>query len=219
MQERTRPLKVVITDDHAVVRSGYRRLLELEDGIEVVAEFSDGDATCRWLAHHEADVLILDLSMPGRSGLATLQRLRQRVPALRVLVFTMHDSVALASQALGYGASGYITKNSPPDCLVSAIRRVASGDRPLSDDVAEATESVPTPQSMPHLRLSPSELETFLLFAQGMDVEEVAARCSLNVKTAANYQTTVRRKTGLGSALEMYRYAQQHKLLKMGPAN
>lgn len=210
-------MKVVIADDHAVVRSGYRRLLELEDGIEVVAEFPDGDATYRWLVGHDADVLILDLSMPGRSGLATLQRLQQRLPSLRVLVFTMHDSVALAAQALEYGAAGYITKNSDPDVLVAAIRKIARGDRALSEEVASAPFREVKPKSMPHLRLTPAEMTTFLLYAQGHSVEEVAARCSLTMKTAANYQTIVRRKTGLATTLDMYRYAQKHRLLKPDP--
>lgn len=213
----TKVLRVALADDHAVVRSGYRRLLELEEGIEVVAEFGDGDSTYRWLSKHEADVLVLDLSMPGRSGLATLQRLRGRLPSLRVLVFTMHDSPALASQALHYGASGYITKNSPPESLVAAIRRVARGETPLSDDVADAPATSADPSAMPHLRLTRTEFDMFLLFAEGFSVEEVAARSAVGVKTAANYQTTVRRKTGLGSALEMYRYAQRHRLLKPSP--
>ncbi len=219
MHTSSNPLKVVITDDHAVVRSGYRRLLEFEADIEVVAEFADGDATLRWLAAHEADVLILDLSMPGQGGLSTLRSLRQRLPMLHVLVFTMPDSVALASQALEYGASGYITKNSPPDSLVSAVRQVTRGIRPLSEDVAAAPNIAATPKSMPHLRLSPTEFEIFLLLAQGFDIHEVAARCSLGMRTAANYQSTIRKKTGFGSAVEMYRYAQQHQLLKMPPSH
>lgn len=219
MHTSTRELRVALTDDHAVVRSGYRRLLELEDGIKVVAEFGDGDSTYRWLAKHEADVLVLDLSMPGRSGLATLQRLRGRVPSLRVLVFTMHDSPALVSQALSYGASGYITKSSSPESLVAAIRSVAGGGTPLSEDVADAPAAAVDPSAMPHLRLTRTEFDMFLLFAEGFSVEEVAARSAIGVKTAANYQTTVRRKTGLGSTLEMYLYAQHHRLLKPGPAH
>jgi len=96
------PLRVVLVDDHAVVRTGYRRLMELEPGIAVIAEFDDGDRAYAWLCGHPADVLVLDLSMPGRGGLATLRRVHQRLPALRVLVFSMHEHPALAMQALRF---------------------------------------------------------------------------------------------------------------------
>src|SRR6185312_1185536 len=105
------PLRIAIADDHAVVRTGYRRLLELDGRMRVVAEFGDGESAYQWLCANDADVLILDLTMPGRGGLATLQRLRQRLPALRVLVFTMHESAELAEQTLRVGAAGFITKS------------------------------------------------------------------------------------------------------------
>ncbi len=142
---QSRPLRIAIADDHAVVRSGYRRLLELDQAVEVVAEFADGESAYRWLSGHAADILILDLSMPGRGGLATLQRLRHRVPGLRVLVFTMHDSPSLAAQALRLGASGYITKSSPPESLIDAIRTIDAGGCPLSSEVASALQTMRKP--------------------------------------------------------------------------
>lgn len=211
-------LKIAIADDHAVVRTGYRRLLELDDAVEVVAEFADGESAYRWLSDHAADILILDLSMPGRGGLATLQRLRHRVPDLRVLVFTMHDSPTLAAQALRLGASGYITKSSPPESLIDAIHMIHAGGCPLSTEVSGALEPTDHPDLLPHWQLSPREFDLFLLFAEGTSVEQVAASRCLSVKTAANYQTTIRQKTGLGNALEMYRYAQQHGLLRLAPS-
>ena len=95
-----KPVSILLVDDHPVVREGYRRLLELEDDMEVVADFGDSDAACAWFASHEADVLVLDLSMPGRGGLETLVRVKARQPGLRVLVFSMHDSPAMVGQAL-----------------------------------------------------------------------------------------------------------------------
>lgn len=207
-------LKIAIADDHAVVRTGYRRLLELDEAVEVVAEFGDGESAYRWLSSHSADILILDLSMPGRGGLATLQRLRHRVPQLRVLIFTMHDSPALAAQALRLGANGYITKSSPPESLIDAIHAIDAGECPLSSEVADALQSGEEPSMLPHWRLSPREFDMFLLFAEGASVEQIAANRCLSVKTVANYQTTIRHKTGLGNALEMYRYALEHDLLR-----
>jgi len=189
------PLRIAIADDHAVVRAGYRRLLELDERMRIVAEFGDGESAYRWLSSNAADILILDLTMPGPGGLATLQRLRQRVPELRVLIFTMHESADLAAQTLRIGAAGYITKSSPPESLVAAVREVAAGGQPVSPDVA---------------RVLPDANRTD-------SVEDIAASRCLSAKTIANYQTSIRQKTGLGSSLEMFRYAEAHGLLPMRP--
>ncbi len=201
-------LEIAIADDHAVVRAGYRRLLELDDAFDVVAEFGDGESAYRWLTEHHADLLILDLSMPGRGGLATLQRLRSRLPRLRVMIFTMHDSPALAAQALRLGACGYVTKSSPPESLLEAIHEIRAGGRPVSRDVADAMRSQGAAAPPPHARLSPREFDVFLLLAEGASIEDIAASRCLSGKTVANYQTSIRHKTGCNSALEMYRYAQ-----------
>ncbi|HEY0230809.1 MAG TPA: response regulator transcription factor [Dokdonella sp.] len=210
-------LRVALTDDHAIVRSGSRRLLELEDDIEVVAEFADGEQTIEWLNGHAVDVLVLDLSMPGQGGLMTLRRLRASLPALRVLVFTMHDNPSLVSQALDNGASGFVTKSSPPALLADAVLRVAAGECVLSSDVAPlVAQEHARRASLPHDRLSLAEFDMFMLFARGLSVEEVASKSLISVRTAANYQATIRRKTGLGSTLELYRYAQERGLLGSG---
>lgn len=206
-------LRIAIADDHAVVRTGYRRLLELEDGVDVVAEFGDGESACQWLLSNAADVLILDLSMPGRGGLATLERLRKRLPTLRIMVFTMHEDAALAAQALHLGAAGYVTKSSPPETLVDAVRELRDGGHPLSRGIADAMRAQDNAHT-PHARLSPRELDVFLLLAEGVGIETIAQQCCLSGKTVANYQTTIRHKTGLGNALEMHRYACKHGLLQ-----
>ena len=208
------PLRIAIADDHAVVRAGYRRLLELDERMRIVAEFGDGESAYRWLSSNAADILILDLTMPGHGGLATLQRLRQRVPSLRVLVFTMHESADLAAQTLRVGAAGYITKSSPPDSLLAAVREVAAGGQPVSPDVARALPDA-TRTDAPHDALSSREFEIFLMLARGDNVEDIAASRCLSAKTIANYQTSIRQKTGLGSSLEMYRYAEAHALLPL----
>lgn len=204
-------LRVVLADDHAVVRTGYRRLLELEDDMQVVADFSDSDSTCQWFSGHEADVLVLDLSMPGRGGLETLARVKARRPALKVLIFSMHDNPAMVAQALKAGADGYLTKSSEPDALIDAVRQVARGEQALSPDIAGALAGDGGEDG--HLSLSPREFEIFRLLAAGRTVEEIATRLFLSTKTVANYQTGIRQKTGLATALDMYRHAEAHKLL------
>lgn len=213
------PLRIAIADDHAVVRAGYRRLLELDERMHIVAEFGDGESAYRWLSSNAADLLILDLSMPGCGGLATLQRLRHRAPELRILIFTMHESPDLAAQTLRIGAAGYITKSSPPDSLVRAVHDIVAGGRPVSPDVARALSGSADQLDALHKALSPREFEIFLLLARGDGVEQIAAARSLSTKTIANYQTSIRQKTGLGSSLEMYRYAEAHGLLPTSAAS
>ena len=149
---------VMLVDDHAVVRAGYRRLLELESDCVVSAECGDGDAAYALLQQRQpppVDVIVLDLSMPGRSGFDLLRRIALRWPVLRRLVFSMHDSPAMVAQALAAGADGFVTKSSPPEVLVAALRRVAAGEqRVLSPDIA-AAPAQPAAQAWEHGGESP----------------------------------------------------------------
>lgn len=208
-------LRVMLIDDHAVVRTGYRRLLELERDVQVVAEAGDADAALAWLQRGGAegtDVVVLDLSMPGRSGLDLLRRGRLRWPRLAWLVFTMHDSAAMLGQALRAGAQGFVTKSSEPDELVDAVRRVAAGEqRVVSRDLQplhDTATGVP-----PHVGLSPREFDVLRLLVQGLGVAEVASRLHLSPKTVSNLQTRVRQRLSVGNALELLRYAQEHGLI------
>jgi len=203
------PLRVVLVDDHAVVREGYRRLLEVDPRMQVIAEHGDADATIDALAQGVApDVMVLDLSMPGRSGLEVLRHVTQRAPAVAVLVFTMHASPTMVKQALRAGARGFVTKSSEPQWLVQAVRRVADGECPvLSPDVAHVAGDVAPPP------LSPRELEVLHLLVQGCAVDEIGQRMNLSHKTVANYQTLIRQKLGAGSGIELLRAAQRLELM------
>ncbi|WP_353092623.1 response regulator transcription factor [Methylibium sp.] len=208
------PLRVALADDHAVVRAGYRRLLELEADIAVVAEYGDAESAYNALAGGSAgddiDLLVLDLSMPGRSGLELLRRLSQRRPDLSVLVFTMHDSAAMLDQCLRAGAAGFVTKSSAPEVLVTAVRLAARGEIALSPDVAAlAARSEGGP---PHTRLSSREFDILQQLLAGRGVEEIAQTLRLSTKTVANYQTRIRQALGVGSAVELLNYAREHGL-------
>lgn len=209
------PLRVMLVDDHAVVRAGYRRLLDDEAGLRVVAEFGDAESAYAALgpaAAATADVLVLDLSMPGRSGLDMLRRARLRWPRLRVLVFSMHDSPAMVAQALAAGAAGFITKSSEPALLVAALRRVAAGEEAvLSPDIAGAAQAPGA--APPHQALSAREFEVLRGLVEGLSVEQIAARLHLSPKTVSNYQTQVRQRLGLQTAVDLLHYARQHRLL------
>ena len=185
-----RALRVALADDHAVVRAGYRRLLELEPDMAVVAEYGDADSAYRALAAEAGeavDLLVLDLSMPGRSGLELLRRLQQRRPGLRVLVFTMHDGAAMIEQCL----------------------RAARGETALSPDVAAIAAA---PPEAPHRSLSSREFDILQQLLAGHGVEEIAHTLRLSAKTVSNYQTQIRQKLGVGSAVELLRYAREHGL-------
>lgn len=212
------PLRVALADDHAVVRAGYRRLLELEPDMAVVAEFGDADSAYSALtsadagARAVADLLVLDLSMPGRSGLELLRRLSARLPALPVLVFTMHDGAAMLDQCLRAGAAGFVTKSSAPEVLVDAVRRAARGEIALSPDMAALVARQPT-SGPPHERLTPREFDILQQLIAGRAVEEIAHNLRLSTKTVANYQTSIRQTLGVGSAVELLRYAREHGLI------
>lgn len=202
--------RVALADDHAVVRAGYRRLLELEPDVEVVAEFGDAEAAYVALAQGEvcpADLLVLDLSMPGRSGLEMLRRLGQRVPALRVLVFTMHDSVAMMRQCREAGAMGFVTKASEPAALIAAVRSALRGESVWPGELDEAAR-----EGAAHERLSPREFQVLQYLIAGRSVDEIATLLRLSVKTVANYQTLVRQKLGIATAVELLHYASEHGL-------
>ncbi len=204
----------MLVDDHAVVRAGYRRLLELEPDCLVSAECADGASAYALLLRRDAppvDVVVLDLSMPGGSGFDLLRRIGMRWPLLRRLVFSMHDSPAMVAQALAAGADGFVTKSSPPEVLVDALRRVAAGaQRVLSPDIADAPAA---PSALaPHQTLSPREFQVLQGLLAGDSLDAIAMRLHLSTKTVSNHQTVIRQKLGVGTAVELLRHAQQHRL-------
>ncbi|MDT7838407.1 response regulator transcription factor [Aquabacterium sp. OR-4] len=205
------PIRVGLVDDHAVVRFGYRRLLELE-GLSVALEAGDAESAYAALGRHArlpVDVLIVDLALPGHSGLALLRRVRGRWPDARVLIFTMHDDAGTVTQCLRAGAAGFVTKSSDPELLIDAVRQVARGQVALSPDIAALTDGART---APHAGLGTREFDVLNALLDGHGVEAIALRLRLSPKTVANYQTTIRQKLGVVSAMGLLQYARQHGL-------
>jgi DNA-binding NarL/FixJ family response regulator len=205
------PIKVLLVDDHAVVRAGYKRYLELDTKIEVVGEAEHGEQAYELLATLTADVIVMDLSMPGRGGIESIRHILQRYPEQRILVFTMHENPALAAQALRAGAKGYLTKSVSPDLIVDAIHQIMQGGQPIDADLAAAIKQSEL-ESAPHLQLAPREFEIFRLLANGQSVDEIGQRLHLGLKTVSNYQTSIRQKLGVTTAIELHQYARQHGL-------
>jgi DNA-binding NarL/FixJ family response regulator len=201
----------IIDDDRSI-----RWVLEKALGRESIAATSFGSADEALEAFENGlrpQVLISDIRMPGSSGLDLLRRGRLHWPRLRWLVFTMHDSPALLGQALRAGAQGFVTKAGEPDELVRALRRVAAGEAPvLSSDMVPVAAAAAT--APPHQALSPREFDVLRLLAQGLTLAEVAERLHVSPKTVSNLQTRIRARLGVGTAVELLRYAQVHRLFQ-----
>jgi DNA-binding NarL/FixJ family response regulator len=205
---------VILADDHAVVREGYRRLLERTPDIEVIAEASSGEEAYRLFCDESPDVVVLDINLPGMSGIEATRRILARAPDARVLVFSMHEDALFGSRALQAGARGYVTKASAPEVLVEAVRTVAEGRVFISHDMAQhlALQSVPG-QELPLDMLSPREFEVFRLLAEGKPVSEIARILSLSQKTIANYQSAIRQKLEADTSAQMVWIALKRGLL------
>lgn len=207
-------IRVLLADDHPVVRSGYLRLLEQTPDIRVVAEASSGEAAyAAWVAH-EPDLLVTDLSMPGAGGLALIRRIRLRCPDARVLVFSMHDTGPLVRQALEAGARGFLTKASAPECLVDAVRALQAGQRYLDPALPPALLQRDPEQEAERLSsLSPREFEIFRLLAQGHSAGECAQALKLSPKTVSNHQTLIKEKLGVATSAALAHLAIRHQVI------
>jgi len=211
-----RKITVLLVDDHAVVREGYRRLLEREPDLAVVGEASNAREALDQDAALAPDVVVLDIALPGVSGIETLRRLIAHRPRARVLIFSMYQDGIYATHAFNAGALGYLSKASAPERLVGAVRAVAADQRYLSPDVAQAmAQSSATAKQLANA-LSVRELEVLRMLAHGYGVEQIAERLGVSPKTAANHQTAIRQKLGAGSALQLILIAQQFGLIPGG---
>ena len=206
-------IKVFMVDDHAIVREGLRRVLADSPGMEVIGEASNGHEALDRLRTLHPDVLLLDLSMPGRGGLDTLREVRERWPAVKVLVLSMHPEDQFAIRVLKEGARGYMTKESAPAELVRAIQKVAGGGTWVSASVTERMVQVlGGGREEPHERLSSREFEVMRMLAQGKTVSQIAAQLFLSVKTVSTYRTRILEKLGLENTAELMHYAIDKKL-------
>ena len=206
--------RIILADDHAVVRSGLRRLLELNKGLEVVAEAESGEQAYQLFGEFLPDIVVMDLSMPGMGGLEAAKRILQRYTTAKIIIFSMHEAVSFASQALKAGVRGYVTKTGVAEDLLTAITEVARGKTFLSAEIAQkvALQTLMGDDDPLH-QLSSREFEIFRLLAEGKKVEEVAEMLKISQKTVANYYTMIKQKLGVSSPIEMVRLAIRHGLI------
>ena len=201
-------ISILLVDDHPVVRQGYRRVLEYQSDFRVVAEADSAASAYSAFKQHAPHVVVLDISMPGASGLEAIRNIRSRDSRARILVFSMHTETVLVKAAFDAGASGYVTKSNEPAALIRAIRSVAQGERAMSDDIAHilAAESL-TPSRSALDQLGEREIEILRQFAAGSTTKQIASNLNLSVKTVQNYHYLIKAKTGMRTDAQLVRLA------------
>ena len=207
-------IRIVLADDHAIVREGLKRIVGEAQGFQVVGEAADGTEVMRTVRELDFDVLVLDLSMPGRSGMELIKLVKSEKPKLKVLVLSMHQEMQYAVRAIKSGASGYLTKETAPAQLEQAIRKIAGGGAYISAEVAEqlALGAMPGSETLPHETLSDREFQVFRALVAGDAVSDIAAKLNLSVKTVSTHKANLMQKLGLANQTELVRYALKHGL-------
>jgi DNA-binding NarL/FixJ family response regulator len=207
-------IRIVLADDHAIVREGLKRIVGEAQGFQVVGEAADGTEVMRTVRELDFDVLVLDLSMPGRSGMELIKLVKSEKPKLKVLVLSMHQETQYAVRAIKSGASGYLTKETAPAQLEQAIRKIAGGGAYISAEVAEqlALGAMPGNETLPHESLSDREFQVFRALVAGDAVSDIAANLNLSVKTVSTHKANLMQKLGLANQTELVRYALKHGL-------
>jgi len=208
-------IRILITDDHAIVRSGLKQIFQQVADFEVVAEASNGGELLERLSRSVPDVLLMDLDMPGISGSELIARIRVSWPGLALLVLSMHNEPAVAMRALKAGASGYITKDCDLNILLPAIRAVATGKKFIMPGMAEQMvfEDTSASQHAPHFSLTDREMQVFTLLVAGSSVNDIASQLCVSNKTISTHKAKMMEKLNISSVAALVRYALQHALV------
>ncbi len=209
-------IRVILVDDHAVVRAGFRLLLSASDTIEVIAEAERGEQAIQLYQQLRPDIIVMDLSMPGIGGLETIRRICLRDNAAKILVFSVHDEPVYVNRALNAGAKGYITKTSAPEILAEAVAHIAEHhtyieagliDHPLAEDNVTDSQAVID-------AFTPREFDVFQLLAKGLTVQRIADELCLGYKTVANYSTQIKKKLQVATVAELAHVALSLGIMK-----
>ncbi|PKO33815.1 MAG: DNA-binding response regulator [Betaproteobacteria bacterium HGW-Betaproteobacteria-7] len=209
-------IRVLLADDHAIIRDGLKQIFADTDDLLVTGEAANGLEAMELVRARDCDVLVLDISMPGRNGLDLIRMIRDEKAHLPILVLSMHHEEQYAVRAIHAGASGYLTKESDGDVLVAAIRRVAGGGVYVTDKVAELLVRGirPANDKLPHAALSDREYQVFTMLVMGKGLTEIGEALSLSVKTISTHKTHILQKMNMSNAAELIRYAIAHGLVE-----
>lgn len=209
-------LNIMLVDDHAIVREGYRSLLQKQPQFEVICEACDGNEAYSLYKQYQPDVVVMDISMPGQSGLKAIERIRQFDANARILVFSMHENPSFALQATRAGALGYITKSSDPEALIRAIRQVAENKHTLSADIAQALAMEKLGQEQSALdQLTVREFEILRLLVDAKSNQDIADLLNISPKTVSNSHYIIKKKLGVSSDIELTRLAIKMNLVNL----
>ena len=203
-------IRILIADDHKIVRDGLKRILAATGDLEVAGEAAGGDEALALVRANDYDLALVDMSMPGLSGIDLVKRLRAEKPKLKLLVLSMHGEHQYAARALKAGAQGYLTKDAASEQLLVAIRKVAAGGVHISE---AAAASLVSRDKSPHEALSDREFEVMRLLVGGHSPTDIGERLHLSVKTVSTHKARILEKLSLGSTAELVRYAMEHKLV------
>jgi DNA-binding NarL/FixJ family response regulator len=208
-------IRLVMADDHAIVRGGLKQIFAQTTDIEVAGEAVNGGEVMEWLAKGGFDLLLLDLNMPGVSGPELIARVKAQQADLPILVLSMHNEPRVAARVLKSGANGYITKDSDPDVLLSAIRKVAGGGKFIAPELAEKMvfDGSSPEQRLPHSNLSDRELDVFRLLIAGKSVNDIADELCISNKTVSTHKAHLMEKLDISSTAALMQYAMQHGFL------
>jgi two-component system invasion response regulator UvrY len=206
-------IRLVIADDHELIREGVKKIIRSSPDLRVVGEAADLAQTIALVAQHQPDLVVLDISLPGYDGLEGLAELRGQYPGLRIVMLSMYSEERYALAALKAGARGYVTKTMAAEELVTAIRRVMVGGNYIGPALAELLAQAPEPAA-PHLSLTPREGEILARIGAGLQVKQVAAELGISVSSVNTYRNRIFHKTGLSSNAAMIRYALKQGLVK-----
>ena len=211
----SKKIRIILVDDHAVVRAGVKRLLEQEPLFDVIGEAESGEKAYQLFCELNPDIMVMDLSMPGMGGLEAIRRILMRYEKAKILVLSMHEDLSFANQALKLGAKGYLIKNTLGDDLVKSIQALSKGEVFLSDEIEKkiAVSSIDGGQDPIH-DLSAREFEIFRLLAEGLEVDAIATTLNISSKTVSNYQTMIKQKLNINTPVELIRYAIKAGVIK-----
>ncbi|MBE0427665.1 MAG: response regulator transcription factor [Nitrospirae bacterium] len=209
-------IKILIADDHAIVRRGLMQIISEVPGMLVVDEACNGFETLKKVNENNYDVILLDISMPGRSGLDILRSIKSKKPKLPVLMLSVHPEEQYAIRAIKAGASGYLTKESAPDELIAAIKKISKGGRYVSSSLAEKllSELEPSDEKPSHKILSDREYQVMCMFAMGKTLKEIAEELSLSIQTISTYRARILEKMKMNTIAEVIRYAVKQGLVE-----
>lgn len=209
-------INILIADDHPIVRDGLKQIISEQGDMRLCGEAAEGDALLALLRRGLPDVLLCDMSMPGRSGIDLIKTIKAQWPSLPILVLSVHEDDMYAIRTIKAGAMGYLTKACPSEQLLSGIRRICSGRLYINEDVAEklALQAIGGVR-LPHSALSNREHQVFLMLAEGLTVSAIAKALSLSVKTISTHKANIMQKMDLANMSELIRYALEHGLVNM----